>query len=290
MATTTRPDLIVPEILTEAIQAAFAGMPILLGSGAASISATLPGSVRGGDTIKVPYFNTLGEMEDIANEGDALTPEKISMTSETATVMHSGKAVELTYWSQLAAEYADPYAEVARQFREITERRVDKALMDAAFASLPSDYIHDVYNSGTPVKLGYDRIVDARLKWGDEQDGIVLLGTHSKVYGDLLKEKDGESKPLMTFANDAQIARAAGIPVKVSDKNAVSSDSPPKYTSIVAKRGALAFWYQGAPRVRVGFDPLADTDVIAIHMYFVAYRYKRIQGGSKPGIVKIITN
>jgi hypothetical protein len=289
MGTTLSTDLVVPEILAEAIQAEFAGMNLLLGSGAAVISNTLPGTVKGGKEVTVPYFEALGEMEDVP-EGDALTPATLTMTDEKAVVQHSGKAVELTYWAQLAAEYADPYAEVARQFRVLTERRVDKALMDAAMASLPLEYTLDVYNSGTPKTLGYDVIVDARTKWGDEQEGIVLLGVHSKVYGDLLKEKGVDYQPLLSFASDAQIARAAGIAVKVSDKNAKSGDTPPKYTSMIVKRAALAFWYQGVPRVRVGFDPLADTDVIAIHMYWAAHRYKRVSGGTKPGVIKIITN
>jgi len=291
MGTTLSTDLVVPEILTEAIQAEFAGMRLLAGTGAAVISGTLPANIKGGKTVTVPYFNALGEMEDIDTEGDALTPEVLSMSEETAVTRHSGKAVELTMWAQLAAQYADPYAEVARQFRELVERRVDKALLDAAMASLPSDYIHDVYNSGSPVTLGYDQMVDARLKWGDEQNDIVLLGTHSKVYGDLLKFKDTTNRPLLTDPADGSVTRFAGVPVTVSDKNAKSTDTPPKYTSIIAKRAALAFWYQGTPRVRVGFDPLADTDVVAIHMYWAAHRYKRIRGaGTKPGIVKIVTN
>jgi len=293
MPLTVSSDLIIPELLAEAIQAEFEGMTLLADSGVAVMNNTLPEGYKGGETVTVPYFDALGEMEDITTEGDALTPEALTMSEETATVMHSGKAVELSYWAQLKAAYADPYAEVARQFGELTKRRVDKALLDAAMASLPSEYILDVYNSGSPVKLSYAQIVAARLKWGDEQSNIALLGVHSKVYGDLLVEPIGTSynQPLMTMPQDGSVPRAAGIPVIVSDKNAKSADTPPKYTSIIAKRAALAFWYQGQPRVRVGFDPLADTDVIAIHMYFAAHRYKRVRGsGTKPGVVKIITN
>lgn len=290
MPTTLRTDLVDVQVLIDAIQAEFAGMSLLLNSGAAVMSNTLPGDKKGGDSVIVPYFEALGEMEDVP-EGDALTPEKLSMTQEEAFVVHSGKAVELSYWSRLAAEFTDPYAEVARQFRTLVERRVDKALLDVAMASLPVGNIHDVYNSGTPVKLGYDVCVDAKTKFGDEQDNIVMLGVHSKVLGDLLKERDGSTgQPLVRFS-DAGVGFAGGMTVKTSDKNAVSSDSPPKYTSIIAKRSSLAFWYQGTPRVVTGYDPLADTDVLAIHMYWVAHRYKRIRGaGTKTGIVKIITN
>lgn len=293
MGTTTSSDLVIPEILVAAIQAEFAGMNMFGGSGVAVMSNTMPGNVKGGNTIKIPYFNAMGEMEDIANEGDALTPEALSMDSEQSIVRHSGKAIEITQWAQLQAEYADPYAEAARQFRIITERRVEKALLDAAFASLPAGYIHDVYNSGTPVKLDYATLIDARTKWGDEQDDIALLSVHSKVYGDLQKLNIGgttDIRPLLTDAGTARIFSAAGVPVKVSDKNAVSSDTPPKYTSLLAKRASLAFWYQGTPKVYTAKDPLADTDIIAIHMYWAAHRYKRIAGSTKTGVVKIVHN
>lgn len=293
MGTTQSSDLVVPEILVAAIQAEFAGMNLFNGSGVAVMSNTMPGNVKGGSAIKVPYFNALGEMEDIANEGDALTPEALSMDSETAVVRHSGKAIEITQWAQLQAEYADPYAEAARQFRIITERRVEKALLEAAYASLPNAYVLDVYNSGAPVKLDYPTLIDARTKWGDEQDDIVLLGVHSKTFSDLQKLNIGgaaDTRPLLTDAGTARLFTAAGVPVKVSDKNSVSSDSPPKYTSFLAKRAALAFWFQGTPKVYTAKDPLADTDIIAIHMYWAAHRYKRIAGSTKPGIVKIVHN
>lgn len=290
MGTTQTGNLVVPQVLTDTIKAEFAKVNLLNGSGAAIMSNSLPATVKGGQTVTVPYFDAMGEMEDVA-EGDALTPETLTMSSETATVAHSGKAVELSYWAQLAAEYADPYAEVARQFRMLVERRVDQALIDAAFASLSSAYINDVYtDSGSTTKLGYDQIVDSRMKWGDEQNDIALLGVHSKVLGDLLKVKNTVGNPIFTDAVDGGMPSVIGIPVKTSDKMSKSADSPPKYTSIIVKRNALAFWFQAEPRVRLGFDPLADTDVVAIHMYWVAYRYKHMRGaGSKPGVVKIIT-
>jgi hypothetical protein len=290
MGTTKTSDLVIPQLLADAVQAEFAKVNLLSGSGAAVVSNTLPGNVKGGTTVTVPYFTAMGEAEDVA-EGDALTPETLSQTSETATVIHSGKAIELTKWAELAAQYADPYAEAARQFVELMARRADQGLITAAFASLSSDYISDVYNSGTPVKLGYDQIADGRILWGDEQDDIALLGVHSKVYGDLLKAKTTVGAPIFTDPNGGKVLQAVGCQVKTSDKMSKSTDTPPKYTSIIVKRNALALWYQQTPSVRVGYDPLADTDVVAIHMYWVAYRYKHMLGaGSKPGVIKIITN
>ena len=291
MAVTKRSDLIIPEILQEAVKGAFEGVTALWGTGAAKVASTLPGSVKGGDTVTVPYFGLLGELDDVATEGDALVPAKLTMTSETATVQHSGKAFEITSWAQMAA-FGDPYAEAARQMKEAVIRRADKALIDKA-AGTP--LVKDVYNASTPKTLDWDTMVDAKLLWGDEQDGIALLVVHSKVFGDLLKLKDGQGRPLLTDPGEGKLPRFVGVPVAVSDRMPVLSEyggagTPDAYTSLIVKRGALAFWFNGTPTVETDKDILADSLVAAIHVYWVAHLYSRMPGSTKPGAVKIITN
>lgn len=288
--TTKRSDVVIPEILVEAIQGEFKGRNLLFGTGAAVVSGTLPTDKKGGDTVTVPYFGTLGEMEDIANEGDALTPEKISMSSETATVKHSGKAFERTEWMRLS-EAGDAYAEAARQFAILAQRRGDKALIDTAAAGLPSEYVVDVTAVGAGT-LDYDKMVDATGPWGDEQDRIVLLGIHSKVRRDLLKLKDSTGRPLFVLPTvDNDVERFMGIPVVVSDKCKKTDvgGGVYNYESFIVKQAAMAFWYQEEPRVLTGNDILADTDIVAIHMYWAAHRYLRVRGSTHPGVVKIVT-
>jgi len=286
MALTTRADLVIPEILQEAVKGAFQGVTALWGTGAAVTADTLPGNVDGGDKVIVPYFGVLGDLEDVANEGDALTPTKLTMTSEEAVVQHSGKAFEITNWAQMAA-FGDPYAEAARQMKEAVIRRADKALIDKAAGT---SLVKDVYDASNPKTLDWDTLIEAKLLWGDEQDDIALLVVHSKVYGDLLKLKDGQGRPLLVDPGDGKLQRFAGIPVAVSDRLPVSSDNPPKYTSLIVKRGALAFWFNGNPTVKTDEDILADSTVAAIHVYWVAHLYSRMPGSTKPGAVKIITN
>jgi len=284
----TRSNLIIPEILQEAVRGEFAGVVALLNSGAAAVSPTLPESARGGDVLKVPYFGTIGEYEDVA-EATALTPADLVMSTDTATVQHSGKAIEITQWAQLAAAYADPYAELARQLRVGFERRMDRALIDAANTT---NLVHDVYSATTPRTLNWDVMVDARLRFGDEQEDIALLVVHSKVLGDLLKLKDNDGRPLLVNDLQAQdrIARFAGVPVKVSDRLAPESTNPPKYTSLLIKRNALALWYNGSPEVQADRDILRDTQVAAVHVYWIAHRYSRMPGSTRTGVVKITHN
>lgn len=286
---TTRSDLVVPEVLADAIQAEFAGkLSILGGSGAAVVANGLP-SNKGGDTVKVPYFDALGEMEDVA-EDVALTPEDLTMSNETATVIHAGKAVEISEWARMAAQYADPYAELARQFRVLAERRADAALLTAATAALPGGNSLDRSAAATPT-ITYDHMVDAKMVWGDEHDNVALIGMHSKVYGDALKLADTTGRPLLIpKANDGDFDRFVGMPVRVSDRNTIDAvPTPDEYHTLLIKRGALALWYAEAPRVLFDVDVLKDNEVLAIHMYFAAHRYLRPPGSSKPGVVRLIT-
>lgn len=298
MPVTKRSDLIIPELLVEAIQAAFPKMRVLMGSRAVVINGSMPNHangapLKGGDQIKFPYFNILGDaLEKIVNEGDELIPAKLTQTSELATVGHYGKAVEITQWAQLAAAYADPYGEVARQFVEMTANTVENELLRVSIAGLPSAYINDVFSALTPQTLNYDVMIDSKILWGDEQSNIELLTVHSKVYGDLLKLKDSTGRPLVTDANNAEIQKFAGVPLKVSDRNTVTIVSGVnRYSSLIFKQGAAAWWYQKTPTVRSEPNALADSDITAIHVYGAPYRYLRpISGGSKSGVIEIRTN
>lgn len=292
MPYTKRSDMVVPEVLVEAIQGEFTGKNLLLGTPVAVVSNTLPSELNKGDKVKVPYFNTLGEMEDIVNEGDALIPEKLSESFEEASVRHSGKAFERTEWARLAAQ-ADPYPEAARQFRVIAQRRADRGLIEVATGALPSEFVNDISGTGAGT-INYDAMVDTVGSWGDEQEAIRLLGVHSKVYRDLLKLKDGMQRPLLVVpTTDADVPRFMGVPVYVSDKckkiDVNGDGSLYKYESLVLKEAALAFWFQSAPRVLTDTDALADSELAAIHMYWVAHRYLRVRGGTKPGVVKLVT-
>lgn len=291
MAFTTRGDIVVPELLQEAIQGEFLGRTLLFGTGAVVQAPTLPGDKKGGDTVTVPYFSTLGDAETL-NEGDALTPEKITESKETDTVVRVGKAFETTMWAQWAAA-GDPYKEAARQINIIIQRAMDAALIAKAVASLPSAYVYDL--TGTPgAQMNFDVITDATAAWGDQQDNIVLLGTHSKAFRDLRKLKDSTGRPMLVDPVSSAITLGSptpasiwGIPIKVSDKCNVVAGSPPIYESLIIKRSALALWEMQAPVIKTGDDILAHTELLAVHHYFVAHRYQRVQGSTFPGVIKV---
>jgi len=293
MPVTRRSDLIIPEILTEIMRGEFALMTALYGSSAATVNMSLPNSVRGGDVVTVPYFGTLGEAEDILNEGDALTPEGITATKEQASALHIGKAFSITQWAQWAS-YGDPYAEAARQIREVIQRRWDKALIDVASTNVPVNFVHDVTGLSDKT-LGYDNMLGARQKWGDEQTRISLIACHSDVYFDILKKKDGFGRPLVSVETEGpdgyQPARWGGALLVVSDKckKTLVSGTTYNYESYLLKEKSLVIWANGEMSVDTDKDILADATVVAAHHYFVPYRYQRIPGSTKTPAVKVVT-
>jgi hypothetical protein len=64
----------------------------------------------------------------------------------------------------------------------------------------------------------------------------------------------------------------------------------PKFATLLLKRGALVAWTNGTPSIKTWDDVLKDNTVAAIHVYWVAYRYRVLPGMSKGGVVEIIHN
>lgn len=273
---------VVPELLADAITVALAKRPALINNPAVIRNPTLPTSARGGAKIKLSYFGALGEAEEL-NEGVALTPESPTPDSEEATIVRVGKAVTLTKWAELQAAYQDPYAALAQQMADRIVRKQEQKLVDAVTASLPA-MTYTVPASGT---LDYDAVVNAKKKWGDEQDPIALMVMHSKVWFDILLSKDSTGRPLAienVNADGSVLRMFAGCPVAVSDFMPVSSGT---YTTALVKAGGLLLWEQAAPRISEVDEPLKDQRVAAINAYFVAARYKTLPGRSKGGVALV---
>ena len=59
-----------------------------------------------------------------------------------------------------------------------------------------------------------------------------------------------------------------------------------RHTSLLCKRGSLAFWYnRAALRLQTDRDILSDADVAAMHLYAVAHRYRHMNGRGRSGVV-----
>jgi hypothetical protein len=283
-------DVFVPELVEEPLQGMFAGMTVMRKTGAGIFKTGMPaGKAELGQLIKVPYFNTIGELEELA-DGQALSPRNIKDSIELAPVRHAGIAIEATWWAQASA-MKDPYQEMARQIGVAVERFADKVLLDAASApaSVSNDVLTlDSYSVDNTRTIDYDMVVDAKFLWGDEQEEIAAMVMHSKVKGDCYKIKDSQGHPLLVPATDGSLDRFVGLPTIPSDRLAPTSDTPPKYTTLGLKSGSLVFWMAGAPRILTAQDAMADSNAMALHIYFAVHRYKRMPSGTKPGVFRML--
>lgn len=227
MSQTTKSDMLDPQILTEAVQGAFAQKNAFMGSVLASSGAVIvDGSMpQGGPdaiakTITVPYFGTIGEFEENIADGSAATPKKIQQISENGTVLRDTLAFEVTRWGQgvgkVDPNLGDPYEESARQAVEAAQRQMDKVIM-AAFAASP--LVLDKYSATSPRYLDYNLVVDGKAKLGDEMRSIVAMVIHSQVEADLLKLKDTEGHPLLVLnQKEGEVDRFCGVPLLTSDR------------------------------------------------------------------------
>lgn len=275
-------NFIIPELLADATKIALAKRPVLVNSSAIIRNPTLPTTARGGSKIKIPYLGAVGEAENPA-EGIALTPESPTPDSEEATVIRVGKAVTLTKWAELQAAFQDPYAALAEQLADRIVRNQEQKLVDAITAAI-APMTYTVPSSGT---IDYDAVVNAKKKFGDEQDPIALMVMHSKVWFDILLSKDSTGRPLAVenVNADGTVLRVfAGCPVAVTDFMPVSSGT---YTTALLKAGSCLLWEQAAPRMAEVEEPLKDQRVMAVNAYYVPARYKYMPGRSKGGVALI---
>lgn len=299
MAQSTVANFFVPELLADAVKIGLVGAKILAGSSAVVYRTNMPnGDVRVGETINIPYFASLGELEDVA-DGAALTEVGNSSTAQQATVQRSGKLIGFTDWARYGAGGGDPYQHAVSQIVELVVRRADRALIDLAATPLAANAnLIDVYNDGTGTirKIDYDLVTDARMAFGDEMEDVSMLAVHSKVFGDLLKLKDSQGRPLTVDSfRDGQLPTFCGIPVKVSDRlprltTGLGSPTYPKYTSLVLKKGALAFWIDGGVGMENFRDIARAKDQTAINVYWAAHRYTQMSGGTKCGVEVVAHN
>lgn len=243
MAVTTKSDVFNPEILTEAVQGAFGQKTAFMGSRLASLGAcVVEGTMPEGDaeaigtTIKVPYFGIIGEFADNP-DGTALTPAKIRMTSESATVSRDSLGFSVSRWASGQAHISsafteDPYEEAARQIMAAAERAMDKRIITAASAS--GVYVKDVYSSTVPQLITYDLVVDARFDgWNDEQDELAGMLVHSHALKDMMKLKKSDGTPMLysSQGDGGPLDTFAGLPVCVSDRVPVTGSAMGAVTS-----------------------------------------------------------
>ena len=226
MALTTTANTYNPAMIEDAVQGEFANKNVFVGSAFVATGAVVvdpsmseKGNNVVGQTIKVPYFGTIGDFQENLSESTAATPRNIAMVTEEATITRDSLATEASVFSQFAA-VADPYQEAARQIRVAATRAMDKRILDAIVAT----GVRELNYVGS--NITWDMIISAKASFGDEMVGAAVLVMHSQSYRDALQLKDTNGRPLLLDSmRDGDFPRMAGIPIVVSDRVSVAGST-----------------------------------------------------------------
>lgn len=208
MAVTKLSNLINPEVMADMISAQLSKR--IKFSPIAQIDRTLEG--HEGKTITVPKFGYIGDADDVA-EGTDIDIAQLTATTTTATIKKAGKGVEITDEALLSA-HGNPKGEATAQLAKAISAKVDNDCYDALMgATLTYD--------GTSAVIGYDAIVDASAKFGDEEtDTEKILFINPAQEATLLKDDDFMSKDKypLDVVMTGTIGKIAGCQVVKSKK------------------------------------------------------------------------
>jgi hypothetical protein len=404
MAVTQSTDLFSAQVLIDRVRGKFKGKNAFMGSklvsgGACIVKGTMPkgGKEALNKTIDIPYWGILPPFTNNP-EGSSATPQKIAQTSEQATIGRSSLMVETSVLAQGVAaanpDLGDPYQEAADQAMVQAEREMDRLIVAKAATS---PLLYDIYSATNPQYLEHRHVIRARSMWGDEQDDIVAMVTHSQALADLaeMTTNNGDSllietmregqegiidrtfagapllvsdmvpltgstmgtvtptgttppvatltgtplgpwnlriECLLSHASDTTIrfsvdggntwsaaipATDSGTPVALTDTNVDSlvgingatgisvafasgtfnADNRWAATanlavqSMIVQKDALAFWFnQQRLGAKTDVDIAEDTDLFAMHLYYVAHLYRRRRMGTRAGVVRLKHN
>lgn len=290
MATTQRSDLVLPDIIAEEVMKGFSGKLALAGSGAIAVNPTLAvGEGMVNNTITVPSVEDSGEAQ-VVTEGGAGSLEKITMSSETATVVRFFKGFSMTYLSQLAKSYGRDINEIAAEQLQLAfARAVDTLALQRALARASSASMeHD----GSAATISTTAIVETLKLFGEELDDsqLAVWAINPKPYWDAAQLADSTGRTLYSDVQGGRLNQLGGAPVRMTAKgDMVVAGSPTTYKSLLAKRNSILAWVN--PSVKIDFerDPTADVDMIIGNMYAVVHAYSVMPGGTKAGVAVLKT-
>jgi hypothetical protein len=285
MTMTTVSSLLQPEVLADAVIAGLAGVNVLDGTGAGDIRMGMPNRLVG-SSVTVPYFASIGTWDQVTDESVGLTPAELTSSSETETVLHYGKAVDVNRFGSVGNP-TDPYAEAQRQILDSIGKGVGALLIARALRNTASEWDAYTVNSSTRTING-DDIVEAQALFGEEEEDVVLFACAPKIKKDLALLKNSGGDYLFKTGENGAPDRVMGVPVKTS---AAITATASVYTSALIKRNALVAWFADITDsdFHIQENPLTNSLVVAYHVYLAAHRYINLNGKTLPGVTHVKT-
>ena len=226
------------------------------------IDYTLEG--RAGNTITVPTYAFIGEAAAV-NEGADIPLTQLSETTDTATIIKLGKAVQITDEAALSG-YGDPIGEAANQIALALDGGNDTKIYDILHA-ISGAYLH----TAAAATLSTDDINNALVKFGENLDGVKYLFVNPADYA--IIRKTTAWLPASEIAADAMVRGVVGeiYGCRVIVSNKLTTDNE----SFIVKEGAFRTFLKRGVNVEFDRDILNKSTVIAGDLLAVNYLYDK---------------
>jgi hypothetical protein len=273
MTQTMLADMLVPEVWHAYVQQLTTEKSRLFQSGIITNMTDQLFDELGGKTINMPFFNDLDGNDEVVDDNDDITVDKVTTGKDVAVNLYRARAYGGT---DLAADLAgaDPMNTIAARFAEWWNRKFQTALLNtlsgAMGAASMSDNVLDISGlTAGAENFDADSFLDACHLLGDEEGQLRAVAVHS----DTLKAM--KKADLIDFLKDSQggadIPVYMGKAVIVDDTMPVSSGT---YTSYLFGPGAIGY-AEKAPKnpAEAWRDPLkgGGYDVLIMRRRFVMH-------------------
>lgn len=238
MAATKLADVIVPEVFDPEVIERTSQKIAFIQSGVATPVRDI--TIGEGLTIQLPFYQDLSGADEVWNDTDDITLNKIGMGQDTAAVLTREKAFASTSLAR-ALSGSDPMDAIAELVAGYWARRYQTALINICDGMLSaSNMTGNVYDiagaSGAASDIDGESFVDATNQLGDHSDALTDMAVHSATEASLRKQD------LIDFIPDSEgkltIRTFQGRVVHIDDGMPVSSTA---YTTFLFGQGAVGF-------------------------------------------------
>lgn len=261
--------IVVPELFADAINAA---LPVSLRVGrvATDFTEMVPEITSIGDTVHFPTFNRISDAEEMTT-GTALTPDRVNMTDNTATVKQTGKAVSV-YDAEALSIKGAVLDNMATQIAEVMNEKVEKDLVSEMDSNA-------VYKSPVAAadKITSDEIQEGMKLFKDKRDSSSFAGIliNSRLVPSFMSMPEfvDSTKTFQQNGNgvieDGVLGFYYQIPVIVTDVNTYD-DTASECKTYIVKKNALGKIVKRDINVEEQRQILAKkTDIAADTLYAV---------------------
>lgn len=262
MATTTKSNLIIPEVIGSLVDTKLTDNMVFLP--VADIDNTLVG--QPGDTIKFPYYGYIGDADTIG-ENSQITPVALSQGYKSVTVAKAGKGVQITDEALLSG-YGDPLGEAGTQLAKSVDNKIDNDLLAAL------EGIGQTRKYGTTGGVTADNVADALVVFGEDVEGIKVLLASPADVANLRKDTDFIRASDM---GQGMILRGAVGEIwgcQIIPANKIANDGTDgEFRRYIVKPGALKIIQKRQTLVETDREPDYGRTTVYANRHYTVYLY-----------------